>query len=594
MDNNEKMKWSLKELYSSFNGEDFRNDMKLFDQCIEKFISWAENDLKDNSEPIKKLETYINLIKEYIGLEGRLSSFASLSFSADAKNEEAKKYLGMIEKKQTKITGAQVKFAKWISSLEDLDKIIRASDLLKEHEFYLKEIVLENKHILSEKEEIAISKMRLTSSSAWLKLKNQLTSNHKVEIEIDGKKEKLAITKVKNLLFSDNKELRKKAFYAELESNDSIAEGVAASLNGIKGEVLTICELKGYESPLKMTLENSRMDEETLNVMLKVMKESLVDFKKYFFKKAELLGYQGKLPYYDIMAPVGEKDMSFSYDEAERFIVKHFSSFSEEMGNLAKKAFDNRWIDAEVRDGKRSGAFCHNLHFIKESRVLCSFDGNFKNVCTIAHELGHAYHGYVLQKESILNSSYPMPLAETASIFAENIVRNAALETANNDEALVILGAELVNCASVIVDIYARFLFEDEVFKRRKDGELSLEELKDLMLWAQKEAYGEAILEETLDPYAWVHKPHYYYVGRNYYNFPYAFGLLFSKGLYKLYIEEGSNFVERYNEVLRLTGKANVYDVAKYIGIDLHDESFWKGSIDMVKMDIEKFCNISM
>jgi pepF/M3 family oligoendopeptidase len=586
------MAWSLKELYSSFQGEDFINDLDLFDKKIEELIKWSNVNLENKDNPLVKLEKYINSIKDYKKLSGRLGSFASLSFSANSMDEEAKKYLGLIEKKSTKLTSVYVKFSKWLSSLENLDEIINSSDLLKEHSFYLKEIIDQSKYILSEEVEVAISKMRLTSSSSWAKYKNLIASNHKVDIEINGKQEVLGINKIKNMYSSKDKELRKTAFYAELKSNDKIAEGVAAALNGIKGEVITLCELKGYESPLHKTLEDSRMDEQTLKVMLKVMKENLGEFQKYFKKKAELLGHNGKLPYYDVMAPVGNKDMHFYYEEAEAFIVKHFGNFSTEFAEMAQQAFENRWIDAEVRDGKRGGAFCSNLHAIKESRILCSFDGSFKNVCTLAHELGHAYHGMILQRESSLNSSYPMPLAETASIFAENIVRKAALETADKEESLVILGAELVNCASVIVDIYARYIFETELIKKREDGDVSLEEIKELMLWAQKEAYGEGLEEDTLDPYAWIHKPHYYYVERNFYNFPYAFGLLFSKGLYSMYLKEGKSFVEKYNAVLRLTGQSNIYDVAKHVGIDLHDEEFWKSSMDIVKQDIESFCSI--
>ncbi|MGL5245309.1 MAG: M3 family metallopeptidase, partial [Sarcina sp.] len=299
-----------------------------------------------------------------------------------------------------------------------------------------------------------------------------------------------------------------------------------------------------------------------------------------------------KLPYYDIMAPIVNSNSRFSYDEAKTFIVNTFSTFSKEMSSLALKAFENNWIDASIKDGKRGGAFCSNLYSIKESRILCNFDGSFKNVCTLAHELGHAYHGSILQRESNLNSSYPMPLAETASLFAENIVRNSALETTSKEESLAILGAELINCNQVIVDIYARYTFEKKFFELRKEGEVSLEQIKILMLQSQKEAYGKEICSETFDPYAWIHKPHYYFTERNFYNFPYTFGLLFAKGLYSIYLKEGSSFVSKYNHILKLTGQSNVYDIAKYLGIDLHDESFWLNSIELIKADIDKFCNL--
>ncbi|WP_258880959.1 M3 family oligoendopeptidase [Clostridium tagluense] len=584
-------KWSLKELYSSFEGADFKNDVKLFEELIKTLTNWSKNNLNSYEDIAHKLECYVDKMEEFRRIYSRISAFCSLSISANASNSSAKKYLSMIEKIKTNLTEVEVSTAKWISNMKDLDSAINSSDKLKEYEFYFKEIKTKSSHMLSQQEEILIAKMQLTGSSTWSKYRNNITANHKVEIELDGKIQSIGINEVKNMQFSNEGELRKKAYFAERKSNDKIAEGVLAALNAIKGEVITLSEIKKYKSPLHRTLEDSRMDEETLNVMIEVMEESLQEFQRYFLKKAELLGHKGKLPYYDIMAPLGNKNMEYTFEKAREFIVKHFSSFSEEMGELAVKAFDNGWIDWGVRQGKRGGAFCRNLHCIKESRILCSYNNNFKNVCTLAHELGHAYHGMMLQKESVLNSSYPMPLAETASIFSETLVRNAALKTADRDEALSILGTDLVNCSSVIVDIYARYIFEKAVFEKRSEGELSLEEVKDLMIWAQKQAYGDAISEETLDPFAWIHKNHYYYPDANFYNFPYAFGLLFSKGLYNMYLNEGSSFVKKYNELLCITGKSTIYDVAKSVGIDIHDKEFWRGSMNIVKKEIEEFCN---
>lgn len=586
------MSWDLSQLYSSFQGEDFISGMKALDDKINEINNWAKNNLNTTEDAVRKMEEYLNLNREYTSLLGRLSSFSRLTLSANAKNSEAKKASVVLKQKETLTKNVQVVFIKWLGKLENIDEIINASEELKNHEFIIKELDSKNDYMLSEEVEVALSKMALTGSSSWENLRNTLTSNHMVPITIDGKEEILSINKVKNMQFSSDKTLRKIASEAERKSNKVIEEGVASALNGIKGEVITVCDMKGYKSPLSKTLIDARMDEETLNSMLEAMKESLNDFQKYFRKKAQLLGHKDKLPYYDIMAPISTSEKEYTYEETRDFIVKHFSSFSKDMGAMAERAFNDRWIDSEVRDGKRGGAFCSNLHVIKQSRILCSFSGSFKNVCTLAHELGHAYHGMILGSEDILNTKYPMPLAETASIFSETMVRNAALKDADKEEALGILGAELVNCASVIVDIYARFLFEKEVFERRKNGDLSVDEIKEIMVCAEKEAYGEAIDETTLDPYAWIHKPHYYFTERNFYNFPYAFGLLFAKGLYSQYLKEGDAFVEKYNKILSLTGKANIYDVTKFAGIDVHDINFWRSSLDIIRKDIEKFCQL--
>jgi pepF/M3 family oligoendopeptidase len=323
--------------------------------------------------------------------------------------------------------------------------------------------------------------------------------------------------------------------------------------------------------------------------MMTAIKEYLPYFHKYLKKKSEMLGHQGPLPFYDLFAPVGEVDMSYTFEEARDFIVKNFTSFSNKLGNFADNAFENNWIDAEPREGKIGGAYCSNLHCIKESRIMANFSGSLNDVTTLAHELGHGYHGDCLKDEYGLISDYPMPIAETASIFCETIVMNAALKDATDEEALVILETDIMGSNQTIVDIYSRYLFETELFEKRKDASLSVDELKEIMLKAQKEAYGDGLDHNVLHPYMWNCKPHYYYFGANFYNFPYAFGLLFAKGLYAKYLEMGNDFLPKYDKLLEATGMNNVKDVLAIMDIDSHDVDFWRSSLEMVKKDIDKF-----
>ena len=350
--------------------------------------------------------------------------------------------------------------------------------------------------------------------------------------------------------------------------------------------------MKGYKSPLEKTVLDSRMDLETLYAMIAAMRESLPDFHRYFRRKAELMGYKNGLPFYDMFAPMGDVNMQFSYKEARDYIVASFRTFSDRLADYAARAFDNRWIDAEPREGKRGGAFCENLHSIGESRILANFDGSFSNMTTLAHELGHGYHGACLVKEEYLNSDYPMPIAETASIFCETIVKEAALKTANKEEAFSMLENDISDSAQVIVDIYSRFIFESEVFKRRESGSLSVNELKEIMLDAQKEAYGNGLDPDFLHPYMWLCKPHYYSAGYNFYNFPYAFGLLFSKGLYAEYLKKGKEFTAEYDRMLSVTGRMNIADVAKVMNIDVHDPGFWRNSLELIEKDIDRFIKL--
>ena len=587
------MRWNLDALYDSFEGDGFKREMVQLAELIEKASVWSARELESAENAVSKIETYIDKSIEISMLQQKLSHFAELTVSVDAKNEVAKKFVDKIDKMGTELTGVSVKFMKWLGGLNNLNQIISDSERLGEHRFFLNEIVEKTKHILSEKEEVAIAKMRTTGSTAWGNLWNNLTAGHMVDLVVEGEEKTLPLAAVRNLYYDKNPDSRKNAYEAELKSYKSIEESAAACLNAVKGEVITTAGMKGYESPLAMTLFNSRMDEETLNAMLDAMRESFPVIRKFFRKKAEMLGHKNGLPFFDIFAPIGSSDITFSYEEARKFIVDNFRKFSPEMADFADMAFEQKWIDAEPREGKRGGAFCANLRCIKESRVLANFSGSFSSVTTIAHELGHAFHGHCLNDETILNCHYPMPLAETASILCETIVTNAALETASKEDALSILENDLSSAGQVVVDIYSRFMFESELFERRKEAALSVDELKEVMLDAQKKAYGDGLDPDFLHPYMWLNKPHYYYADYNFYNFPYAFGLLFAKGLYAEYLKRGSEFVEDYKKLLAVTGKEKIADVTNMIGINVRKSDFWRSSLKLIEKDVEKFLTLS-
>ena len=433
------LKWSLDELYTSFTSEDFKDDLEGLAELIEDMKQFADIVVKDYENVKAKLEQYIERTAAFTDLVTKLGSFIELSLSVNTKDEEALKNSDIFEKELTKVVEANTKLEKWISGIENIDEIINSSSLLKEHEFIIKEIVEKSRYLLSDREEAIIAKMQNTGSAAWLKLKDNLISTLKVEIEENGEIKEYPLTVVLNMAYDTDAEVRKKAYQAEIESYKKVEEGVAAALNGIKGEVLTICELRGYNSPLEKTLIDSRMDEETLNAMLDAMKESMPVFRKYLRRKGEILGHKNGLPFYDMYAPVVDADMKYSYDEGKEFVVKNFRTFSDNLADFAKKAMDNKWVDVEPREGKVGGAFCAGLHLLGESRILLNYGGSFSDVVTFAHELGHGFHGECLNEESVLNAEYPMPIAETASTFCETIIKKAAIKEASKDEALAIL-----------------------------------------------------------------------------------------------------------------------------------------------------------
>ena len=587
------MRWSLNELYTSFDSKEYKDDLEKLNILMEEFSKWADENLMSNDNPVEKIEKYIELSTKIRSTFSKLFSFASLTTSVEAKNETALQYHDKLSVKYSDLTKSNVQFQSFMKNIDNLDELIESSELLKEHKFYLSQVKEHTKYMLSEKEEVLISKMSNTGSSAWTNLQNKISATLLVDINIDGEDKVLPLPAVRNLAYDKDPVKRKVAYEAELAAYKKIEESSAAALNGIKGEVITTSALRGFSSPLEETLVNSRMDKETLDAMLTAMKEFLPVFHKYYRKKAELLGYENGLPFYEMFAPMGEVNMTFTYPEAMEYIINNFKTFSDKLADFVQNAYDKNWLDVEPREGKRGGAFCSNLHPIKESRIMSNFDGSFSNMTTLAHELGHGYHGFNLKDESILNSGYPMPIAETASIFCETIVVNAALKEASDEERLSILESSISDAGQVIVDIYSRFLFETELFERRKTHGLSVNEFKEIMMDAQKQAYGDGLDHSVLHPYMWINKTHYYSAGRNFYNFPYAFGLLFSKGLYAEYLKRGDAFVKEYDELLNATGKNNIKDVALRMNIDVRNPEFFRNSLRLVEKDIEEFIKLS-
>lgn len=580
--------WDLEQIYTSVNSDSYKKDLNEFENLINTVNQWAEKNFSELNDIGKKLEEFI-ILKNRLAFFDKLFIYCNLSQSIDTTDENISKALDNLNELSVKTTKYDVLFKMFLKKIDNIDTIISESNILKEHSYYLKRAKEESSHLVSIESESIISQMKNTGSVLWKKQWEQITSTLNVEIEINNNKEFLPLSVIRNMAYDSSSNIRKTAYFAELKAYEKIEKPSAFSLNGIKGEVINLCKIRNYKSPLEMTVIDSEMDMEILNTMFSAIKEKIPQIQKYFTKKSEILGHKNGLPFYDIFAPLGESELKFSFDEAREFIIKCFSEFSDKLGKFAENAFENRWIDVMPKEGKVGGAFCEAIHSIKQSRILTNFSATFNDVLTIAHELGHAYHDSCLYNETALNSSYPMPIAETASTFCETLIINSALKNLPQKERMFILENDISGMTQVIIDIYSRFLFEDEVFKRREKGALSVEELKEIMIKSQLSAYGKGLDENYLHPYMWICKPHYYDADFNYYNFPYAFGLLFSKGLFAKYLDNKNEFLKLYDSLLNQTGKNKLLDIAKMADINLYSRNFWISSLNFIEKEIEEF-----
>jgi len=540
---------------------------------------------------------YLDRMNAALRLNGTLHSYLHSFVSTDSYNTVARRLASELDALVVRLERADVLFRGWIGvAAADRDRFEQAlaqegpsQSHLRGHNFYLKEAVEQSRYLMNETEETLASELSLSGANAWEKLRGVVTSQLRIPFELDSQVKELPITVVQNFRTEADGELRRRAHEAELAGWAGVREPLAACLNGIKGTVITLYKRRGRTDALHQALDQARIDRETLETMLAAMHDSFPAFRRYWQAKARRLGKEA-LPWWDLSAPVGRLERRYSFAEARDLILEQLYAFSERSGVFTRRAFDQSWIDAEPRAGKRGGAFCMRLPVVEESRILCNFDGSLDQLLTLAHELGHAYHNECQVGRLPLQRRTPMTLAETASIFNETIVTDAILaQAASPEEELGILETFLIGASQVIVDIYSRYLFEKEVFGRRAKAELSADDFCDIMLRSQQETYGNGLDARHLNPYMWAWKPHYYSAGLSFYNFPYAFGLLFGLGLYAVYQERGKTFLPEYDALLRSTGEGTAAELAARFSLDIRQRAFWEGSLKVIEKRIERY-----
>ena len=580
-------RWNLDILYTGFDTPEFSEDMARLEALVCEVTEFAS--IADTLDKGDLLLGYVKKNEELSDIASRLAIYCNLRYSADTRDTDAASMLGKIMASISRTAAPSARLNSLIAGIDDLDKEIDKLPLLDEYRYLLTNVKKDSKYLLSDGEESIMARLDLSGASAWSDLQSSLTSSVKAEY----RGEKIPLSTVRNLAYSPDSEVRREAYEAELGCYDSIKDSVAFALNSIKLQVLTECDIRGYSSPLAKSLYQSRMKQETLDALLSAMKEYMPVFRKYLRAKARALGHEGGLPWYDLFAPMGKCDKVYTKDDARDYLLGIFSGFDTELHDMVKCAFDNSWIDFYPRDGKVGGAFDCGVPSAKESRVLTNFDGSFSDVVTLAHELGHSFHDRQVFSHSVINQNYSMPVAETASTFNEVLVMETAISAATDkDEKLALLESQLMDSTQIIVDIYSRFLFEASVFENRPEEFMSADRMCELMLAAQKEAYGDGLDESLMHPYMWLCKGHYYSGGLSFYNYPYAFGGLFARGLYAKYKKDGKSFVDTYKAMLKATSVTDVEDCAMIAGIDLTDRNFWCEGLKTLADKVDEFSEI--
>lgn len=577
--------WNLDVIYRGFDDPAFATDMEKLEKLVKDYAAFAGELV--GQTPLDGLKKGIALEEALTVLTAKLGEYASLRQSVNTRDAEAGSRLGQVMQRISGAAGAQAQWREWVSKIPDLMVLVAGDETLKDYTFLFENLLRNSTHLLGSLGEQISARLSMSGSSAWSDLQGYLTST--VPVSYNGGTTNLSA--IRNLAYDPDPAVRKAAYEAELSCYDRIKDSVAFALNSIKLETISDCQLRGYGSPLDRTLEQSDMKRQTLDAMLGAMEEYMPKFRQYLRAKGKALGHENGLPWYDLFAPMGKSAAQYTAEDAKRILVELFSTFDQELADMVARAFDESWIDFYPRDGKTGGAFCAGVECIGQSRILTNFDGTFGSIVTLAHELGHAFHNQCIRTHRPLNRDYSMPVAETASTFNECVVMAAAIRQAkSHDEELSLIESQLQDVTQIICDIYSRYLFESMVLENREQRFMDADTLCGMMLKAQEQSYGDGLDPGFRHPYMWICKSHYY--GATFYNFPYAFGGLFARGLYAQYQREGAAFVPKYKKLLRTTTVATAEDVAQVAGIDLTDKEFWRSALQTVAQQIDLVCGL--
>jgi pepF/M3 family oligoendopeptidase len=586
-------RWSVADVFASLESPEFVAAIERTEADTARLVAlFDEHGIRatprrpvteaDGAAADRAIEAYNRALREYETVEAAVYA----AVSTDSRDERAATLLSRLELTSAEVRPLLARLAEWVDSL-GVDSLASVSDEVLHHRQPLQRLAERVTHQMSEPEEHLYAELSVTGSGAWTRLHQDVTSQLLAPVRFpDGSEQQLPMTAVRGLANSPDPEVRRAAYAAEMAAWPTVATPIAAALNAIKGEAVAVNRRRRWASPLDASLYANNISRATFDAMQQAITSSLPDFRRWMRRKAQLHGYEGGLRWWDLVAPLPDSSSTISWEQGIAWVRSAFATYSSELASLVDRSLEQRWIDAGPRDGKVGGAFC--MPFVDDrSLVLLNWSGSTDSAQTTAHELGHAYHNTTMAGRTPLQRRVPMALAETASIFCETLSVEAGLARLHGRQRLELLDVDLLASTQVVVDIRSRYLFETELFERRRRRTLGVTEINEMMLAAQAEAYGDGLDLETRHPYMWLLKPHYY--GSHFYNWPYTYGLLFGLGLYSRYVEDPERFRAGYADALSRAGIDSAEELGTSFGIDVTSVEFWTSSIDVCRQRIAQY-----
>lgn len=586
--------WDLSSYFPEFNGAQMREFKLQIEQDIAALRNEAAKIGPLTSETAENWEAVILRYENAVAQLGHVYSYVGCLSAAHADVEEYAQEEGRLALLVAEFEKFDVDVLHGFKAASDEDfEAFIAREQLQPIAHQLRRTRERAAHTMSRDEEMLAADLSVDGFHTWGRLYDKVSG--KLEFEMvhpDGKTERLPISQWRSLMSDVDREVGRAAFEGGNKTWEGMQDVCAAALNAIAGTRLTLYRHRGIDHYLFMALFQASVKQETLDAMYQAIHDDLELPREIFRAKARAMGRQG-IWWFEREAPLPLEDTTrFTWEQGATMVANAFESAYPGLADYYRSALDKRWIESEVRPSKRPGAFCTNSEVTGEQRVYMTFNGALGDVTTLAHEVGHALHAYLMRDLRPMAQHVPMTLAETASIFAEQILAEGIFrdEGISDSQKLMMLDTSISDAAVNLLDITIRYEFERAFHEERQQGEVSVSRLRELMVETQRRVFDDALLEGGEDPLFWASKLHFYITGVSFYNFPYTFGFLLAKSLARLFREQGADFLPQYEEFLRLTGSDTAENVAqRSLGVDISQPEFWAETIQGLAQPLEQY-----
>ena len=582
------MNWDLTSYFPQFDGAEMRRFKEALRRDIASLKDRAASLLPLNDENASGWEDVLTRNEALTRRMSHLSSYVSCLAASDGRNEDYLKEEAALASMRAELAKVRVELLRGVKETPDeIFASFIAQRSLDGAQNYLKRLREEARRAMSTEKEILATDLGLDGIQAWGRLYDKISSRLEFDMLYpDGNRERLPMSQRRSLLEHPDRRVRKAAFDGGNAAWQSVEDAAAAALNAIAGTRLTLNRHRGVGHFLDLALFQAAISAKTLNALFEALFAHLEIPRRILRLKAKSMGTNG-VAWYNLGAPIDIPNRQpLSWDQAKDLVKNAFTRAYPALGHFFQIEIDRNWIDWEPRAGKRPGAFCTSSMLSKESRVFMTYNETLGDVLTLAHESGHAFHGYMMREVRPYARIYPMTLAETASTFGELVLTHGLLEDPSISDAqkAMMLDVEVGHGAIYLLDIPVRFEFEKSFYEERKSGELSVSRLKELMIETQRRILGDVLEPGGEDPYFWASKLHFYITGLTFYNFPYTFGFLLSRGLFAMLKKEGKDFLPKYEEFLRLAGSDTAENVVqRTVGSDIGKPEFWSEAIQSLE-----------